>query len=95
MVNAEKREIVINESVDTEFVVVSVRDYGAGIGEQLKDNLFKPFVTSKKEGSGIGLAISHTIIDNHNGKIWAESLPDGGAVFSFRLKIDHNEQRKV
>jgi signal transduction histidine kinase len=53
---------------------------------QLNDKLFKPFVTLKKEGMGIGLAICRSIIEDHNGKIWAENMPDGGAKFSFSLK---------
>ena len=68
-------------------VIVSVRDYGKGIDETVKEKLFKPFNTSKKEGTGIGLAICRSIIEDHQGKIWAENLPDGGARFSFSLNI--------
>ena len=68
-------------------VTLSVRDYGAGIADSIKDKLFKPFVTSKKEGLGIGLSISQSIIHDHKGKIWAENKPDGGAEFSFSLNI--------
>jgi signal transduction histidine kinase len=81
-----KRLIIISEVSDDESVTVSLRDYGEGITESVKDRLFKPFVTSKQEGTGIGLSISRSIIDEHQGEIWAENMPDGGANFAFRLK---------
>ncbi len=90
-INANNRLVIITERFDDEYVYVSVRDYGEGITDALKPKLFKPFVTSKKEGSGIGLAISRAIIDDHQGKIWAENMPDGGAAFSFSLKIYKDE----
>ena len=68
-----------------------MRDSGTGIEEQLKVKLFKPFVTTKESGFGIGLAVSRSIIENHGGKILAENLPEGGAEFSFKLKIMTDE----
>jgi C4-dicarboxylate-specific signal transduction histidine kinase len=84
--------IEINQSFDENNVIVTVRDYGKGIEESIKDKLFKPFVTLKKEGMGIGLAICRSIIEDHEGKIWAENMPDGGAKFSFSLKIIKDEK---
>jgi signal transduction histidine kinase len=86
------RAIIISEFTDNDVVTVTVRDFGEGIDESMKDKIFKPFETSRKEGTGIGLAISHTIIVNHQGKIWAENIPGGGASFSFSLKICQDEQ---
>ncbi len=86
--NAEKKMINITESLNKDSVTVSVRDFGEGIAEKVKDKLFKPFVTSKKDGFGIGLSISQSIIQDHLGKIWAENKSDGGAEFSFSLKIN-------
>jgi signal transduction histidine kinase len=90
-INALNRNVVINEVVDNESVLVSVRDYGEGIQESVRNTLFKPFITSKKDGTGIGLAISRSIIEDHQGKIWAEDAPGGGAVFYFSLKIFKDE----
>jgi two-component system sensor kinase FixL len=86
-IDAVNRHILITEQLENDGVTVTVRDFGEGIAEILKDKLFKPFVTSKKEGTGIGLAISRSIIDDHKGKIWAENMPDGGSIFAFSLKI--------
>lgn len=85
------RKIIINGRANSDKITISVRDFGEGIPDSLLDKLFKPFVTSKKDGVGIGLAISHTIIENHNGTIWAENMPDSGAEFSFELKIIKND----
>jgi signal transduction histidine kinase len=82
-----EKSIFISELVKDGQVTVSVRDTGNGFDETNKENLFKPFITTRKEGFGIGLAISQSIIDNHGGKIWAENIPGGGAKFSFSLKI--------
>lgn len=86
-IKAKNNKIIISEVIDEATVIVYVRDYGEGIPESVMKTLFKPFVSSKKDGSGIGLAISRSIIDDHQGKIWAENMPDGGAMFSFSLKI--------
>lgn len=89
--DSKRKEIDINQSVNNNDVVVSVRDYGPGINEAIIEKVFHPFVTSKSEGMGIGLAICRSIIEDHGGKIWAKNLPDGGAKFSFSLKIIKDE----
>jgi signal transduction histidine kinase len=81
------KAIDIKENINNEIVTVSVRDYGSGFDESTKSNIFKPFVTSKKEGIGIGLSISKLIIEEHEGTIEARNLSEGGAEFSFSLKI--------
>jgi two-component system sensor kinase FixL len=89
---SDNKKITITETKAGDEVVVSVRDYGQGIEEMIMPKIFKPFITTKTEGLGIGLAISRSIIDDHHGKIWAENKPDGGAEFSFSLKIMKDEK---
>ena len=72
-------------------VIIAVKDSGCGIdGHDLKD-MFNPFVTTKKEGMGMGLAISKTIIEAHGGRIWAENNPDRGAIFYVVLPTNKKE----
>lgn len=90
-IKAKNNNIIISEIIDGANVNVSLQDFGEGIPDSIKNTLFKPFITSKEDGTGIGLAISLSIIDDHQGKIWAENMPCGGARFSFSLKIFEDE----
>lgn len=72
-------------------VQVEVADTGPGIAPEMAGQLFRPFATTKAYGMGIGLSISRTIIEGHDGKIWAEPNPGGGAVFRFTLPAVSNE----
>jgi two-component system sensor kinase FixL len=68
-------------------VEVAVSDSGHGILAANVKRLFEPFFTTKPSGMGLGLAISHTIIQAHGGRLWAENNPDGGATFRFTLPV--------
>ena len=68
-------------------VEVDIRDNGPGLAPHVVDDPFRPFQTTKADGMGIGLAISHTIIDAHGGQLWAENPPEGGAAFRFTLPV--------
>jgi signal transduction histidine kinase len=84
--NRDNKTVEIVQMLDKGTVTVSVRDNGPGIDLAIKERLFKPFVTTRKSGFGIGLALSRSIIEKHKGDIWARNLEEGGAEFSFRLK---------
>jgi signal transduction histidine kinase len=66
-------------------ISVSVQDSGVGISEELMSRLFEPFFTTRAQGIGMGLAISHSIIEAHGGRLWAESKLNEGTVFQFTL----------
>ncbi|MBY8977781.1 PAS-domain containing protein [Rhodobacteraceae bacterium NNCM2] len=70
-------------------VVVEVEDNGPGIPEAIRARIFEPFFTTKAigEGTGIGLAFCHRIIDTHDGLISVRNKEGGGARFSIRLKV--------
>ncbi|MDB5422310.1 MAG: fixL, partial [Brevundimonas sp.] len=68
-------------------IVISVTDTGAGIDPVVADRLFKPFVTTKPQGLGVGLSICRTIVEAHGGRIWAQPNPKGGAIFCFSLPL--------
>jgi signal transduction histidine kinase len=84
---ADNRNLEISLALDKGAAIVSVCDSGPGIDTGLKEKLFKPFVTTKKEGFGIGLTLCRSIIEKHKGEIWFENMPEGGARFSFSLKV--------
>jgi signal transduction histidine kinase len=65
----------------------SITDGGPGIEEELLPRIFDPFVTNKKTGTGLGLTITHEIVDQHQGRIVAENVPSGGARFTVWLPI--------
>ncbi len=69
------------------FVMLSVMDTGSGIEASTDTKLFEPFYTTKEEGMGIGLSISRTIIEAHNGIIGGENLDTEGAHFFFRIPL--------
>ena len=92
MAETKQREIVI-ATVPTEdgMVEVSVSDTGPGIAPEIAQALFQPFVTTKRQGMGVGLSISRTIVESHGGKIWVEENPTGGTTFRFTLRGVTNE----
>ncbi len=72
---------------EEEMAEVTVRDSGPGLDAKVEKDLFKPFITSKGGGMGVGLTICQTIVEAHGGRIWlAHSGPDG-AVFRFSLPL--------
>ena len=67
--------------------LVSIRDFGPGIADDVRDSLFQPFFTTKEEGMGMGLNICRSIIEYHRGRLWFEPHPQGGSVFLFSLPL--------
>jgi two-component system sensor kinase FixL len=68
-------------------VEVDVRDTGPGLPAEVEKSLFEPFVTTKENSTGVGLSISHRIVEAHGGRLWAEANPGGGALFRFTLPV--------
>ena len=80
--------ILIKSEKHDNQVMISVKDTGSGIDPELFPRLFSKFVSKSFSGTGLGLFIAKSIIESHNGKIWAENNIDGkGAKFSFTLPI--------
>jgi len=68
-------------------IIVTIRDDGPGIPSDVMSKLFVPFFTTRKSGSGLGLAVTRRIVENHGGDITAESQPGDGTSFTVRLPI--------
>jgi two-component system sensor kinase FixL len=66
-------------------VRITVADHGPGVSAQLGDNIFHPFVTTKRDGLGVGLAISRTIVQSCGGSLTYRDNPAGGAIFAVEL----------
>jgi two-component system sensor kinase FixL len=81
-----RRQLTITVGRSGEDALVVVSDTGPGIAPEIRDQLFAPFMTTKRTGMGVGLSISRTIIEAHGGRLWAEDTPGGGATFKFTLK---------
>jgi PAS domain S-box-containing protein len=82
------RQVLIGtarEGVDR--VRVSVRDTGAGVDPESMNKLLDAFYTTKSEGMGIGLSVSRSIIERHQGRLWAEPNVGPGATFSFSIPM--------
>jgi two-component system sensor kinase FixL len=91
MQDCQKRELTVSTRlVEGEMIRVDVVDTGLGLPEAAKSRLFEPFTTTKPLGLGVGLSISRSIIEAHQGKLWAEENPGGGTVFSFMLPLSHS-----
>jgi signal transduction histidine kinase len=67
--------------------IISISDSGPGIPPEKLADVFDPFFTTKKQGMGIGLSISRTIVQAHKGRIWAENQTEGGAVFRVSMPL--------
>ncbi|MFN5770161.1 MAG: ATP-binding protein [Pirellulaceae bacterium] len=81
------KRLRISSSLQDNQVVVSIQDNGPGVPESVRNKLFDRFFSTKREGMGMGLAISRSLIEEHGGRIWMDIAPEGGAVFHFSLPL--------
>jgi two-component system, LuxR family, sensor kinase FixL len=90
--SARKELVIASAPHERKFVEISVADTGSGIAPEIASKLFQPFVTTKRQGMGVGLSISHSIVENHGGQMRAEPNTGGGTVFRFTLPAVTSEE---
>jgi two-component system, LuxR family, sensor kinase FixL len=85
--NSVPERTVVMQTTRSEdgLVHLTVRDRGAGLPDGVADRIFEPFVTTKAEGMGMGLAVARSLIDSHGGSISAANQPSGGAVVTISI----------
>jgi C4-dicarboxylate-specific signal transduction histidine kinase len=82
-VGEEERELLISSRNEPEGVSIEVRDSGPGLVPAALERVFEAFYTTKSDGLGLGLSICRSIIEAHNGRLWASPNTPRGAVFGF------------
>jgi two-component system, LuxR family, sensor kinase FixL len=86
MAGMRRRELAVTTTcVDSETVEIAVADRGPGLPKEMAGHLFQPFVSTKRDGMGLGLIICRSIVEAHGGRLWNEPNPGGGTIFRFTL----------
>jgi len=86
-VNKSRRVISVSEEVKEDSIIVKVTDNGEGIPLEMQSKIFIPNFTTKSSGTGLGLAMSKTIVEQAKGKIWFETVEGDGTTFFVELPI--------
>ena len=84
---AAERRVLVRAGARQGAVEFQFRDNGCGVPAELEERLFHPFLTTKSEGMGLGLAICRSIIEYHRGEMWFTRNPEGGSTFHFTVPV--------
>src|SRR5208283_2662188 len=87
-------QVRIGLGEDTGFVRVQVADTGRGIPAEALPRIFKPFFTTRSEGTGLGLSLANSIVQSHGGRIEVSSTPGKGTLFNIWLPVHRTMQRR-
>ena len=88
-------ELTVRSQLQDSQLLFSVSDTGVGLPTDKGDQIFSAFVTTKTDGSGMGLAISRSIVESHGGRLWATTNEGRGATFYFTLPTEAMEPRPL
>ncbi len=82
------KELLLSARGQDAELLVRVEDSGIGLDAETAEKIFQPFFTTKPHGIGMGLSISRSIIEAHEGHLWAVTRPAGGSIFQFTLPLE-------
>jgi PAS domain S-box-containing protein len=85
--NRSKDLTIATERDESDYVRIVIRDAGVGFDPTTAEKLFQPFHTTKSKGMGIGLSVSRSIVENHQGRLWAETNDGPGATFLVAIPL--------
>ena len=83
----QRKVLVVSRKDESKGALVEVQDSGAGLEGLAFDRLFDAFYTTKRDGTGMGLAISRSIVENHGGRLWAAANDGPGTTFQFTVPV--------
>ncbi|HZH99610.1 MAG TPA: HAMP domain-containing sensor histidine kinase, partial [Flavisolibacter sp.] len=83
-------KIRITEEMIDEQIIIRIADNGEGIPDEMHDRIFTPNFTTKTSGTGLGLAMSKSIVEQAGGTIWFETEKGKGTTFFVQLPLDHS-----
>jgi two-component system sensor kinase FixL len=93
MSQSHRKELVVSTGpAGNGMVEIRVADTGSGISAEIAEQLFRPFVTTKPHGMGVGLSICKTIVESHGGQIGCRPNPAGGMTFHFTVPSEKQEE---
>ncbi|WP_310608622.1 sensor histidine kinase [Buttiauxella brennerae] len=87
----EKGWVCVHASQTATSIILTVKDGGQGLTDQALEQVFMPFFTTRKEGLGLGMALTETLVQRLNGSIVAENIPHGGACFTLTFPLAQQE----
>jgi PAS domain S-box-containing protein len=87
MTGRPKELLISSRKENSMEILICVEDCGVGLSSEVAKQIFNPFFTTKPQGIGMGLSISRSIVESHNGRLWAAHRPSGGAIFQFTIPI--------
>jgi signal transduction histidine kinase len=79
--------VILTSGAEDNQVWFSIQDTGGGMPPEVLEKIFNPFFTTKKKGTGLGLAVIHKIVSDHHGTVTVQSLPDQGTTFRVELPL--------
>ena len=86
--------LTIDYHIKNGMVVINIEDNGSGIDPEIRKDIFRPFFSTKTNGTGLGLALSKKIIQEHEGRLELRSRPDHGTTTIVRLPLRRSGRQR-